>query len=278
MMLAVVPNLTPLARVFVPQKTFLMGSSDFPDAQPVTQVTVSAFQVSETKATVGAYKEYLHALGDNRFTLAFTDPRTGKVSIVGRGRSNGEAMEILSPGKRIELGSLTVFKVTDEAVSAEIPRRFREFDDQPVDNVDWWEMLAFAAAHGGDLPTEAECERIMRRPNGAQTPKSDPARDRSKTSRTKAFPPNHLGVYDALGNVWNWTGTWYGPYSEMKGRDPIGPKQGEERVVRGGYYRTLESAYHAAERGRVFPYRRDYSNGRADHGIGGVVVWRNGRI
>lgn len=53
------------------------------------------------------------------------------------------------------------------------------------------------------------------------------------------LPKNAFGIYDILGNAWEWVNDWYSPdvYGEGSTRiDPRGPKTGKARIRRGGSY------------------------------------------
>ena len=53
-------------------------------------------------------------------------------------------------------------------------------------------------------------------------------------SRT-AFPPNDYGVYDVIGNVWEWTSDWYSAGHEADAEKavctPANPRGGRENAT-----------------------------------------------
>jgi len=76
--------------------------------------------------------------------------------------------------------------------------------------------------------------------------------------------PNAWGLHDPLGNVWEWV--WdrfaddYGGHRGMADAapDPVGPPDGDLRVVRGGSWRAEARYCRAGNRFRLRPFDRNY--------------------
>lgn len=92
------------------------------------------------------------------------------------------------------------------------------------------------------LPTEAEWEKSCRA--GDPSPRYGPLDEiawHAGNSGGRAHPvgakrPNRFGLFDMLGNVWEWCSDFYGGtyYAAAPYRDPAGPSRGGRRICRGG--------------------------------------------
>jgi formylglycine-generating enzyme required for sulfatase activity len=118
--------------------------------------------------------------------------------------------------------------------------------NRPVINVSWHDANDFckwlSAETGEDvrLPTEAQWEYACRAGTaGDRYGKLDDIAWYKNNSNGKTQPvaqkkANAYGLYDMLGNVWEWCNDFYGEYPENAIENPTGPDSGEGRVLRGG--------------------------------------------
>ena len=105
---------------------------------------------------------------------------------------------------------------------------------------------AYAAWAGAALPTEAEWEYAAVGPGGADTHEhvnrwhgEFPWRGYRGTSPVGTFPANGYGLYDMVGNVWEWTADPYGAGGCCS------PGDGEQRrVIKGGSHLCAPSYCH----------------------------------
>ena len=163
-----------------------------------------------------------------------------------------------------------------KAVMGDNPSDFNKGDDYPVDNVSWYDCLAFIMKLNEitemkfRLPTEAQWEFAARGGNKSQGYKYSGSNvigevawsydnSKSQTHPVKQKNANELGIYDMSGNVLEWCQDWYGNYPNGAVTNPQGPSSGSSRVLRGGSWGDLASGCRVSDRDDFNPdYRGSY--------------------
>src|ERR1039458_2253720 len=139
--------------------------------------------------------------------------------------------------------------------------------DLPVEEVSWDQAQAYCQAIGGRLPTEAEGNmRRGREACRAGTAISTASRgyygnSGGHTHDVAQKEANAWGVYDMLGNVWEWTADWYGGYAPGSAVDPAGPVSGQSRALRGGAWNNGPRYARVSYRSRLEPGNRNNNIG-----------------
>ena len=213
--------------------TFQMGSQDhYPEEQPVRAATIASFEIDETPVTNAAFQKFVAATHYKTFAERLPDPKQYRGispqmlqagSIVFRVPSRRDVV----PGPE----SWWHFVVGADWQHPYGPGSdIAALADHPVVHIVWEDACAYASWANTRLPTEAEAEFAARgglnratyawgeelMPNGqlmANIWVGDfPFRHAALngppyTTAVRRFPANGFGLFDTIGNVWEWTST-----------------------------------------------------------------------
>ncbi len=182
---------------------------------------------------------------------------------------DGEALENEKPARLVTLTkgfwlgktavTVDAYQLYAKATAAKVPRG-QGTGKMPVINVSWDEAKQYSEWVGGRLPTEAEWEYAARA--GATTARYGELGDiawyqEGTLHEVGLRAPNAFGLYDMLGNVWEWVSDWYGPYPDGAATDPQGPQNGKHRALRGGCWSYIPRFARVSIRNRIVPAFRN---------------------
>jgi formylglycine-generating enzyme required for sulfatase activity len=166
--------------------------------------------------------------------------------------------------KSFWLGKTEVTQGLWQAVVDINPSVFKSGDTYPVEAVSWDNCQAFITklnqmlgSNYFRLPTEAEWEYACRAgTTGDRYGNLDAIAWYDSNSSGTTHPvgqkqANAWGLYDTLGNVWEFCQDRYGDYSAGYQTDPTGPASGADRVDRGGGYYGGARDVRSASRSRL---------------------------
>lgn len=191
--------------VCVPAGDFIMGSPEVSDGIPVHKVFLDAFWMDKTEVTNAQYEL---CVTEGYCTVPFSkESSTRRDWMSYYGNSS--------------------------------------YANYPIINIDWYQANAYCNWAGRNLPTEAQWEKAARGLDQRPYPwgKDSPnytflnfANNIGDTVKVGSYPKgiSPYGALDMSGNVSEWVADWYGPYRSDDQTNPVGPINGNSRVIRGG--------------------------------------------
>ena len=224
--------------VWVPTTTYRMGSDrHYPEERPAHRVSVDGFWIDRYPVTNERFARFVEATGHVTFAEIPPDPEQYPGALADMLFAG--SLVFVRPDGPVDRRDIRNWWTFTSGADWRHPRgpatSIRGLERHPVVHVAFSDAEAFAKWEGKMLPTEAEWELAARGgldgadyawgdtflPDGRhhmantwqgafpwQNLQSD---GYEGTSPVDAFPANGYGVFDMIGNVWEWTTDWYVP-------------------------------------------------------------------
>lgn len=215
--------------------TFGMGSDvHYPEERPAHRVAVDTFRIDRTPVTNRQFRAFVDATAHKTVAEINPDPKDYPGALPRMLRAGSLVFQ--PPGGPVDLREWGAWWTFMFGANWRRPygrgSSIKGLGDHPVVHVAFADAEAYAAWAGKTLPTEAEWELAARggledaefawgntfmpagQPiantwHGAFPHENTMADGFARTSPVKAFPPNGYGLYDMIGNVWEWTTDYY---------------------------------------------------------------------
>ncbi|PNU18649.1 hypothetical protein C2E25_16505, partial [Geothermobacter hydrogeniphilus] len=231
--------------VLVPGGCYQMGSNNGgSDEKPVHEVCVDAFYMGKYEVTNGQYRKYKsgHDSGSYKGNTLNRDQQP----VVMVSWEDATAFARWLSGK-----SGKAYRLPSEAEWEYAARGGTR-------SARWWGNNPDQACGNANV-----ADRTAKRMIADQTGKrkwSDETIHNCDDGYAVSAPVGHYkanpyGLYDILGNVWEWCQDWYdsGYYGNSPRNNPQGPSSGSDRVLRGGSWGSNPGHLRSADRGRNWP-------------------------
>lgn len=250
-------------QVAVPAGLFVMGDSsgdhNTADGElPLHEVELGAFEIDATSVTNDDFARFVAATG------YATEAETFGFSAVFHLALAADNDDIL--GQPPETPWWLGVRGADWRHPGGRHSSVEGLGDHPVTHVSWNDAQAYCSWASRRMPTEAEWEYAARGGlAGKKYPWGDdevdvggwraniwqgtfPAQNTVEdgylaTAPVRTYSPNGYGLWQPIGNVWEWCADWFSPtaYHDARPENPTGPERGTARVMRGGSYLCHDS-------------------------------------